>query len=136
MKRMIALSLVAFMATVAPALAEPVQKTELIGPDGKSVDGMVLHYDFSSAWLIDNQNILWRDNSRTYYLVTLKEACEPLDIRGRSLSFHPETSWRLMETHSYEIRPEAGAPCNVARIERMNDERGAATRISAKWRIW
>src|SRR5690606_4381913 len=107
----------------APALAEPEAKTQLVTLDGKSVDIIQLRHDFNSVWVIDSQNILYRDDSRDYYLVTLKDACEPLAIRDRRFSFHPESNWRLKASTRYEIRPLAGRPCDVSRIEVISDDR-------------
>lgn len=140
MRVLVASTLAALMAAAAlvaaPATSEPTTKTELIDESGQSVAKIVLRHDFNSLWLIDNKNLLWRDNSRTYFLVTLKEACTPLDIRGRSLTFRPEGQWQLIDTRQYEIRPLAGEDCAVARIEKMNDARGDEVRATTRWRIW
>lgn len=140
MKVMLAASLVALMATagiaVAPVWAEPEAKTQLVTLEGRSVDIMQLRHDFNSVWVIDSQNILYRDDSRDHYVVTLKEACEPLTIRDRRFSFHPEVDWRLKASTRYEIRPLAGRPCSVAKVEQVSDERADAMRVSALWRMW
>ena len=140
MKMMLASSLVALMATAglaaAPAWAGPETKTQLVTFDGKSVDSIQLRHDFNSVWVIDNQNILYRDDSRDYYLVTLREACQPLDIRNRRFSFHPATDWRLKASTGYEVRPYAGQPCDVAKIEQLEDDRAEPMRKSAAWRMW
>ena len=136
MKRLVALSFAMFVAAAAPAQAEPGRKTDLINTSGESVERIKLSYEFSEPWVIDNRNVLWRDSSQTYYLVTLSEPCAPLDIRGRSLSFSPASPWRLMDSHAYKIRPEAGAPCEVSRIEQMDEARGKAVRLTARWRVW
>lgn len=140
MRVLVASTLAAIMVVAAfitaPASGEPATKTELVNQSGQSVAKIVLQHDFNSLWYIDNRNLLWRDNSRTYYLVTLKQACTPLDIRGRSLRFRPEAQWQLLSTRSYEIRPEAGEDCAIARIEQMNDARGDAVRATTQWRIW
>ena len=51
-----------------------------------------------ATWVIDKQNVLYRDEYRDYYLVTLSEACEPLEIRHRGFAFHPGAPWRLRAT--------------------------------------
>ena len=140
MKMRIASTLVSLFSAAAilgaPALAEPEVKTQLVTLEGKSADIIQLRHDFNSVWVIDNQNILYRDDSRAYYLVTLKEACRPLDIRDRRFSFHPESDWRLKASTRYEIRPLAGRPCNVAKIEVINDDRANPMRDAALWRMW
>ena len=140
MKVMLASSLVALMATaglaVAPVWAEPEAKTQLVTLEGKSVDIMQLRHDFNSVWVIDNQNVLYRDDSRDHYVVTLKAACQPLDIRDRRFTFHPASDWRLKASTSYEIRPLAGRPCSVAKVEQVNDERADTMRKAALWRMW
>lgn len=140
MKMRMASTLVSLMSAAAilgaPALAEPKVRTQLVTLEGKSVDVIQLRHDFNSVWVIDNQNILYRDDSRDYYLVTLKEACQPLGIRDRRFSFHPEASWRLKASASYEIRPLAGRPCGVARIEQVTDDRADPMREAALWRMW
>jgi hypothetical protein len=140
MKRLIASSLVTLMTaaalTAAPALGEPTRKTELVELDGKSVDRLQLRYDFEAPWVVDNQKILWRDTHRDYYLVTLKEVCEPLDIRSLNFSFFPAWSWQLLASHAYEVRPQAGAWCDVARIEQVDDARANALREAAQRRAW
>ena len=140
MKRLFASSLVIVLATAAlaaaPALGQPDNKTELVALDGESVDKMQLRYDFNAGWVVDTQNILWRDNSRAYYLMTLKEACEPLDIRGRRVDFFPSWSPQLRASRAYEVRPQAGAPCDVARIEQIDDVRANPLRDASLRRIW
>ena len=139
MKRLIASSLAALVTAAAlapePALGESQKKTELIALDGRHVDRMQLRHDFDAAWVIDNQNILYRDDSRDYYLVTLEKACEPLEMRGRSFHFFP-TSWQLRTSRAYEVRPEAGTPCDVARIEQVDDARARPLRAASERRVW
>jgi hypothetical protein len=140
MKRLIALSLASValvgLAAGAPAQGQPDRKTELVELDGKSVDRLQLRYDFEAPWVVDNQNILWRDTHRDYYLVTLKEACEPLDIRSLSFNFFPGWSWQLRASYAYEVRPQAGAYCDVAKIERVDDAKGDVLRDAALRRAW
>jgi hypothetical protein len=140
MKRLIASSLVTLLTAAglaaAPALGQPDRKTELVEVDGRHVVSLQLRYDFEAPWVVDNQNILWRDTRRDYYLVTLKEACEPLDIRSLSFNFHPGWSWQLLTSRAYEVRPQSGAYCDVAKIEKVDDVRGNALRDAAQRRAW
>lgn len=138
MKRLIALSLVAFTSAAAlavPALAEPAKKTELVAL-GANVDKIPLRYDFDAVWVVDTQNVLYRDDRREYYLVTLKESCEPLEMRSRSFDFHPGWVWELRDNRAYEVRPEGGSYCKVARIEKVDDTKATALRDSAHHRVW
>ncbi len=143
MKRLIASALVtlaAVAAVSAPALAEPQQarqqKTQLVALGGANVERMFLRYDFDGVWVIDTQNILYRDETRDYYLVTLKAACATLAIRSRSFAFFPAWSWQLRANYSYEVRPEAGSRCDVARIEQLDDVRAKALRKASLRRVW
>lgn len=124
----------AFLA--APSMAEPETKTQLVSLDGKSVETLQLRHDFNSAWVVDNRNILFRDDSRDYFLVTLKEACEPLEVRNRQFDFHPGWSWRLKSTSGYQIRPDAGRPCEVGQVAQIDDAQANPMRDAALWRVW
>ena len=139
MKRLIAssLTIVAVLALVgsAPALGQPERKTELVELDGKSVDRMQLRYDIDAAWVVDNQNLLYRDTFRDHYLVTLKKACEQLEVRRR-FQFFPAVSWELRANRSYEVRPLAGPHCDVGRIEQVDDARADTLREAALRRAW
>jgi hypothetical protein len=140
MKTRIASSLVTLVSAAtllaAPALAEPEAKTQLVALDGKNVDVLQLRHDFNSTWVIDTQNILYRDDSRDYYLVTLKEECQPLSVRHQRFHFDPEPDWRVRASSSYEVRARAGRPCSVAKIEQISDERAEPMRDAALWRMW
>ncbi len=140
MTRLIAASLITLMTaaalTAAPAVGEPDRKTELVALNGESVDLMRLRHDFDGVWVIDNQNILYRDDVRDYYLVTLGEACPTLDIRSRQFAFHPAWSWQLRANFSYEVRPYAGSPCEVSRIAQIEDGKATTLRDAAQWRVW
>lgn len=136
MKRLIASSLVVLLTAATPALGEPVKQTELVELGGKSVDRMQLRYNFDAAWVVDNQNILYRDTFRDNYLVTLKEACQPLDIRRRDFKFHPSWAWQLRASHAYEVRPIAGVRCDVGKIEQIDDARADTLRDASLWRAW
>jgi len=139
MKR-IAASIITLLTTVplaaTPATAEPDRKTDLVALDGRSVDLMRLRHDFDGVWVIDNQNILYRDDVRDYYLVTLGKVCPTLDIRSREFNFHPAWSWQLRANFSYEVRPDAGSPCDVSKISQIDDAKAITLRDSAQWRVW
>lgn len=136
MKRLVAAAL-ACATLVGPALGEPETKTQLVALDGTSVESMKLRDgSIYSTWVIDKQNVLYRDEYRDYYLVTLREACAPLEIRQRPFAFHPGAPWRLKATSTYEVRPEGGAPCEVARIAKIDDARASPLRHASLWRVW
>ena len=138
MKRLIASSLVTLMtaaALAAPALGQSEKKTELVELDGKTVDSMPLRHNIDATWVVDTQNLLYRDTARDYYLVTLKQACRQLEVR-RGFSFHPSAIWQLRETRTYEVRPYAGEPCGVARIEQVDHARADTLREGALRRAW
>jgi hypothetical protein len=136
MKRFTALALVC-ATLITPAYGEPKTKTELVAIDGKSVESIRLRDgSIYSTWVIDTLNVLYRDEFRDYYLVTLKQVCEPLAIRRRPFAFHPGSPWQLKATSSYELRPVAGAPCEVAKIARIDDARAAPLREASLWRAW
>ena len=141
MKRLIASSLTVCLASLAlasaPALAQPaIKKTELVTRDGTSVDQMRLRGGVYSTCVIDNQNILYRDDRQDYYLVTLREACRSIEIRSRPFSFHPADPWLLRTSYSYEVRPSVGSPCDVSRIEHVDPDKAKPLRDSAMWRVW
>lgn len=139
MKGLIASSFVVLMTAAtlaAPAVAGPEKKTELIALDGRSVDKMPLRDDFDATWVIDTQRVLYRDDRRAYYLVTLKDACPSLEIRSLGFAFHPAWSWQLRDNFAYEIRPQAGSRCDVARIEKMDDAKAEPLRDAAHHRVW
>jgi hypothetical protein len=139
MKRLIASSLatvaVLALAGSAPALGEATRKTELVELDGRSVDRIPLRYDIDAAWVVDNQNILYRDTSRGHYLVTLKEACKRIVVR-QPFTFRPGYVWELRANRTYEVRPWAGQPCDVAKIAQVDDARADALREAALRRAW
>jgi hypothetical protein len=139
MKRLIAASLatVAVLALVGsvPALGQAAKKTELVDLDGRSVDRMQLRHALDATWVVDNQNILYRDTTRDYYLVTLKQACRQLEVR-RSFVFFPAVSWELKENRTYEVRPEAGPHCGVAKIAQVDDARADTLRDASLRRAW
>lgn len=138
MKKLIVSSLVGLAAILAaaPALGQQVRKTDLVAADGASVDLIVLRHVIDAGWVIDNQNLLYRDSSRDHYLVTLKGNCAPLDIRTRSFAFRPAPDGRLLATREYDVRPEAGPRCDVAKIAQLDEARGDAVRATASRRVW
>jgi hypothetical protein len=121
--------------SAAPALGQTERKTELVGPDGASVDSLPLRHDVDASWVIDTQSILYRDTSRDYYLVTLKAACKQLATQ-RPFDFHPAVEWQLREDRSYEVRPLAGPRCGVTKIEQVDDARAAALQLASLRRVW
>lgn len=140
MNRLVASAFALLMAgaavAAAPAVGEPQKKTELVGIDGQRIDTMRLRYDIDGGWVVDTQKVLYRDVRDGYYLVTLKQACEPLTIRGRGFSFYPADRPHLKSDRSYEIRPAAGQECDVARIEQIDEAKAMPMREASKWRLW
>jgi len=132
MKRLIATSLaivaVAGLVAASPALGQPERKTELVEL-GESVDTLLLRYGFEATWVVDNQNILLRDTYRDHYVVTLKEACEQLDLQ-RSFKFFPALSGHVRTGRIYEVRNPSGPPCDIARIEQIDDARAVELRAA------
>jgi len=121
---------------ITPALAQPETKTTLVALDGANAAALQLHHDFDAAWVIDSQTILYRDVSRDHYLVTLKEACKQIEVRGRDFNFHPSWSTRLLASNAYEIRPTAGKRCDVARVEQLDGARASQLQAAAQRRVW
>ena len=140
MQKLIVSSLAALAAmaalAAAPALAQPEAKTTLVTIDGASADALQLHHDFDAAWVIDSQTILYRDVSRDHYLVTLKDACKQIEVRGRDFNFHPSWSTRLLASNAYEIRPTAGKRCDVSRVEQLDGARASQLQEAAQRRVW
>lgn len=128
------------MLAGAPALAEPEAKPEtktaLVSNQGQRVNALPLKYEFAAAWVVDTQRVLYLDSSRSYYLVTTEEACSPLGIKGRSVAFFPDAGWRLRETRSYELRPQAGQPCRVSQIAKLHASDAQHLRSDAMHRLW
>jgi hypothetical protein len=120
----------------ARATEQADRKTELVALDGARVDRIRLRYDIVDTWLVDTQSILYRDDSRAYYLVTLKEACKRLDIRSLRFTLYPSWSWQLRADRAYEVRPQVGSHCDVAKIEQIDRARADALREASQWRIW
>ena len=139
MKGLVSLSLAALITVAAvaaaPGIADPARKTELVDIDGKSVENFQLRHDFNGVWVVDTQNVLWRDESRDHYLVTLSEACDQLAVR-REFNFHPASVWELDASRSYEVRPFAGRYCDVAKIEQISEAKAAALKEVALRRAW
>lgn len=138
MMKLIAMSVVAAVVVLgaAPVVGQTAGKTELVSLGGASVEKMPLLHDFNAAWVIDTQNVLYRDNSRAYYLVTLKEACAPLENRSRSFDFFPGWTSLLQASRAYEVRPKDGERCSVAKIARLDNAKADPLRDAAMWRVW
>ena len=130
----IMLALFASVFAAAPALAGPETRTELIALNGASVDHLDLAYAFDGVWVVDNQNLLYRDTAGDYYHVTLKAACN--SVIRRSFNFFPSWASQLLATTIYEVRPEAGPRCGVAKIEKIGDTKGIALRDASRRRAW
>ena len=133
MKKLIGLSVASLAAvglvTAAPAMGQPEKKTELVEL-GKSVDTLLLRYGFEATWVVDSQNILLRDTYRDHYLVTLKDGCDALVDIKRSFKFFPELSGSLRAGRTYEVRNSVGAPCDIAKVEQIDDARAAELRAA------
>jgi hypothetical protein len=139
MKKLVVSSLAGLLAAVAvaaPATGELSRKTELVALDGKSVDRMQQRYGVDAVWVVDTQNILYRDDRNAYYLVTLKETCKSLGIRSLSFSFDPAWSWQLLSHRNYQVRPEAGSRCDVAKVAQIDEERADPLRETSHHRVW
>ena len=130
----LAAAALAFFAAT-PAQAEHKIKTELVAPDGASVDHIPMHYRIDSAWIVDKQNILYRDITGEYFLVSLKEPCEQLLVRGRGFDFVPPFG-ELYSSHIYEVWPVAGPRRAVTRIEHLPKERADTLREASLRRVW
>jgi hypothetical protein len=136
MKRLIAAALAA-AALASQALAQPEPKTQLIDIDGARVPVLKLREGSSYAtWVVDTRSVLYRDEFRQYFLVTLKSACAPLAVRDRRFDFHPSAPWRLKETSEYELRAAGSVKCEVATIARIDDARASPLRDASLWRAW
>ena len=118
---------------VSPALAQHANKTELVTFDGASVDRIQMRETIDAAWVIDTQNILYRDGSREHYLVTLRQACKRLALQ-QPFSFEPSDSRELRATRTYEVLPQAGPPCEVAKIAQIDPARAKGLRDQARRR--
>lgn len=134
MRLLVALPLVILMSAMAPTVAEPVRKTDVVDA-GKAVPNLQLRYGFNGAWVIDTKNVMWRDTSRDHYLVTLSAECKQLANR-RPFDFFPSDPTQVFASRSYQVRPMAGERCDVAKIERLDTARATALRESALRRAW
>lgn len=138
MKKLIASSLAAAMLALSsalPALGEPERKTDLVELGGKSVDRIQLRHDIDGVWVIGNQAILYRDTARDHYLVTFKAACKPIE-RRQGFAFSPAPTWQLQSQAVYKVRFQAGAPCDVAKVEQVDAARADALHAEATRRAW
>ena len=89
----------------------------------------MLRYPFEATWVIDDTRILLRDTYRDHYLITLKEPCTKLNMQ-RGIQFVPKLSGRIRASLTYEARDKVGPPCDVARIEQIEDAQAIALRAS------
>jgi hypothetical protein len=136
MKKLIALSLASFAVAglvAAPAIGQPERKTELVELGKGSVDNLLLRYAFDATWVVDQQHILLRDTYRDHYVVTLKENCEKLDMQ-REIKFFPALAGNIKSARPYEVRDRAGQPCDIVRIEQVDDARANELRAASNAR--
>ena len=113
----------------APALGQTERKTDIVDLGGKSVDSLLLRYGFDATWAIDTQNILLRDTYRDYYKVTLKAPCPKLEM-DRGIRFFPALSGRVYSHLRYEVRDPASQPCDIGRIEKIEQDAALALRAT------
>jgi hypothetical protein len=135
MKKLIGLSLASLavvgLVAAAPAMGQPERKTELVELDGKAVDSMLLRYAFDATWAVDEQHILVRDTYRDHYLVTLKNECEKLEMQ-RGIKFFPALTGRIRASLSYEVRDPVGQPCDISRVEQVDQARANELKAASK----
>jgi hypothetical protein len=134
MKKLIGLSIASLAAVgllaAAPAMGQPEKKTELVKLGGESVDSMLLRYAFDATWVVDSQNILLRDTYRDHYLVSLKDGCDALVDIKRSFKFVPALTGSIRAGRTYEVRNSVGAPCDIVKIEQIDDARAQELRAA------
>jgi hypothetical protein len=131
MKRFIAPVIAIALAAgpVASALAQAAPKTVLVELDGTQVDTMLLRYPFDATWVIDETHILMRDTYRQHYLITLEAPCKKLEMQ-RGIKFVPALSGRIKASLTYEARDKAGPPCDLTRVEQIENTKAAELRAS------
>ena len=132
MRRFIAPVVAAAMAAGAvagPVAAQGDTKTVLVEKDGEQVDTMLLRYAFDAMWAVDETHILLRDTYRDHYLITLKEPCHKLEMQ-RGVTFVPALSGRIKASLIYEARDKVGPPCDLSRVEQIEDEKAAELRAT------
>lgn len=131
MRRFIAPVITAAMAagSVSPALAQGETKTVLVEKDGTEVRTMLLRYPFEATWVIDETHILLRDTYRDHYLITLKEPCKKLEMQ-RGIRFIPALAGRIKASITYEARDKVGPPCDLTRVEQIEQEKAAELRAT------
>jgi hypothetical protein len=130
MKKMFAAAAAALAATaaLAPAVAAPERKTEIVD-QGKAVDSLLLRYVFEGTWVLDKQSILMRDSYRDHYLVTLEKPCGWIEL-SHPFSFFPSLSDRVLAGRVYEVRDNVHEICTISKIEKISRE--AAQGLRAK----
>jgi hypothetical protein len=115
-------------AAVAPAIAQEGKRTELVNEKGESVDALLMRYAFDATWVIDAKRILIRDTFRDHYLVSLKDDCAKLVEMQRGFTFVPALTGWVRDGVVYEVRDKVSAPCDIVKIEQINDEKAASLR--------
>jgi hypothetical protein len=125
----IAIAVAAGFAAGAPALAQGETKTVLVEKDGTEVRTMLLRYPFEATWVIDDTHILMRDTYRDHYLITLKAPCQKLEMQ-RGIQFVPSLSGRIKASLTYEARDKAGPPCDLSRVEQIEDAKAIELRAT------
>jgi len=113
----------------APVVAQGDTKTVLVEKGGAQVDTMLLRYPFDATWVIDDTHILMRDTYREHYLITLKAPCKKLEMQ-RGIQFVPALSGRIKASLTYEARDTAGPPCDLTRVEQIEDAKAAELRAT------
>ena len=114
-------ALAASVFAVAPAIAEPDVKTQLVDGSGKQVDSLLLRYGFDATWVLDDQKVLLRDTYLDHYLVTLAAPCEWMD-RSTAFKFFPALTNRVRASLRYEVRDNAHENCDIAKVEKISTE--------------
>jgi hypothetical protein len=101
----------------------------LVEKDGSEVRTMLLRYPFEATWVIDETHILMRDTYRDHYLITLKEPCMKLGMQ-RGIHFVPALSGRIKASLTYEARDKVGPPCELTRVEQIEDAKAIELRAT------
>jgi hypothetical protein len=128
MKALAAILAVLACAAVAPAVAAPERRTEMVD-QGKAVDSLLLRYRFDATWVLDPQSILLRDAYREHYLLTLEKRCEWIELT-HPFTFFPGLNDRVRASLTYEVRDYKHEDCRIAKIEKVSLE--AAKELRAK----
>ena len=100
-----------------------------MGKDGAEVRTMLLRYPFEATWVIDDTHILLRDTYRDHYLITLKAPCQKLEMQ-RGIEFVPNLAGRVKASLTYEARDRVGPPCELSRVEQIEDAKAIELRAT------